>query len=427
MSSPSGKSPGKGGKSLDQLRKAQTTSGEGSSNQPTVDSQPNSTSDNDSSQLHPSPLASSRPKGKDFASLSARQPPLPPQAQQELPAITTPAPTIVPHMQQGPTGGKPKGKDFSQMASRMGPPPVLQQPPQLQSLQAQQQPQQQLHYQPPPMPPQQQHYERSASDSSQYAARAAHMQAAARAAAGMPPLDRPSQVPQQEMAQPIQAPQQNYTQPQQQQRMHVQQQAPSQARPSPPMPQQQQQHQRKSSVGSISATAPAPDPLAVPVKKTRDNSNPTAAPTVQENRVAAMGAHKAPLVGPRIQQLVAEIDPNYSLDAQAEEQLLRMADDFLDKVCASSLTLAQHRGSKVLDVQDVQMVLQKQWKISIPGLPPLPSAVQVAASGIAGATAPTSGNSASHSTAGGARRKTTASGSSSKTNKTTAGDVKSQI
>lgn len=56
------------------------------------------------------------------------------------------------------------------------------------------------------------------------------------------------------------------------------------------------------------------------------------------------------------------------MDAEAEEQVLQLADDFLESVTKQSLLLAQHRGSKVLDVQDIQLVLAKHWGISVPGL-----------------------------------------------------------
>jgi transcription initiation factor TFIID subunit 12 len=78
----------------------------------------------------------------------------------------------------------------------------------------------------------------------------------------------------------------------------------------------------------------------------------------------------APLVGQRIQDLVSSLDPSYTIDAQAQEQLLQLADDFLDKVCKQSLRLATHRGSTTMDVQDVQLVLAKHWGIVIPGLGP---------------------------------------------------------
>jgi histone H3/H4 len=81
----------------------------------------------------------------------------------------------------------------------------------------------------------------------------------------------------------------------------------------------------------------------------------------------------APLVGPRIQDLVKDLDPSYSLDAAAEQQILQLTDDFLDKVCKQALRMAQHRSSKTMDVQDLQLVLAKQWNIVIPGLgPPIP-------------------------------------------------------
>ena len=44
------------------------------------------------------------------------------------------------------------------------------------------------------------------------------------------------------------------------------------------------------------------------------------------------GPHTAPLIGQRIADLVAAIDPNYTIDRDAEDQVLQLADDFLDKV-----------------------------------------------------------------------------------------------
>ncbi len=76
----------------------------------------------------------------------------------------------------------------------------------------------------------------------------------------------------------------------------------------------------------------------------------------------------APLVGPRIADLVKSIDPNYGIEPDAEEQVLQLADDFLDKVTKQAMRLAQHRGSKVLDVRDLQIVLAKNFGIVVPGL-----------------------------------------------------------
>ena len=76
----------------------------------------------------------------------------------------------------------------------------------------------------------------------------------------------------------------------------------------------------------------------------------------------------APLVGPRIADLVKSIDPNYGIEPDAEEQVLQLADDFLDKVTKQAMRLAQHRGSKILDVRDLQIVLAKNFGIVVPGL-----------------------------------------------------------
>jgi transcription initiation factor TFIID subunit TAF12 len=73
-------------------------------------------------------------------------------------------------------------------------------------------------------------------------------------------------------------------------------------------------------------------------------------------------------VGERIADLVKSIDPNYVIDPEAEEQVLQLADDFLEKVTRQAIRLAQHRGSTIVDVQDLQIVLAKNFGIVIPGM-----------------------------------------------------------
>jgi transcription initiation factor TFIID subunit 12 len=74
------------------------------------------------------------------------------------------------------------------------------------------------------------------------------------------------------------------------------------------------------------------------------------------------------LVGERIADLVKSIDPNFVIDPDAEEQVLQLADDFLEKVTRQATRLAQHRNSKIVDVQDLQIVLAKNFGIVVPGL-----------------------------------------------------------
>ena len=198
-------SPGKGGKFLELMQKRilaeqqqvqQPSSGIGTEpnaqadfpqNEPITGSavlqQPPSIADapigaaDSSTEKH---LPISRPKGKDFATMSSRGP-IPsilsqPQPPQQPPQMQIQPPQL--QQQQistsAPPAGKSKGKDFSAMASRMAvpiPAPVPAPAP--------------LHSQPMIQNP-------IANDQAAQVARAAQMQAEARAAAGLPPLNKPS-------------------------------------------------------------------------------------------------------------------------------------------------------------------------------------------------------------------------------------------
>ncbi|KAG9510988.1 Transcription initiation factor TFIID subunit 12, partial [Fragariocoptes setiger] len=69
----------------------------------------------------------------------------------------------------------------------------------------------------------------------------------------------------------------------------------------------------------------------------------------------------------RLQELVDEIDPDERLDEDVEDSLLEIADDFIENVTTSACRLALHRKSTSLSVEDIQMVLEKNFKIHIPG------------------------------------------------------------
>jgi len=68
-----------------------------------------------------------------------------------------------------------------------------------------------------------------------------------------------------------------------------------------------------------------------------------------------------------IKDLVASIDPNVKIDSDVEDILLRMADEFIDSVINFSCRLAKHRGSDTLDVKDLQLHLERNHNIRIPG------------------------------------------------------------
>jgi len=77
----------------------------------------------------------------------------------------------------------------------------------------------------------------------------------------------------------------------------------------------------------------------------------------------------APLVltKKRLQDLVKEIDPMEVLDEDVEDVLLQIADDFIENVVTSGCMMAKHRKSSTLEVKDVQLHLQRNWNMWIPG------------------------------------------------------------
>jgi len=374
--SPGNKSPGKGAKSLE-LMQQRLKSQAAAQQAPTAQQQqqqqqqqpnPQASVPAVTQQQQPMPHltnAGGRSKGKDFASMNVRRsPPAVPSPQQQQQASRSQQ-----LQQQVPMhGGKPKGKDFTAMASRLHAPPQHQQ-----------------HVQPHPHQLMQQ--QPTQAMISAQAARAAQMQAAARAAAGLPPLERPTATTVTTIPPNIPPPKmqpQGSSRPQQLQRANSAT-LYSQAQ----IPQQQPQPAAAPYAAAPAVIAPAP-PQQKKISRSSSNSGrrssgsksapkpkkdkPTPTPTAAEARVSAPqpSAHMAPLVGQRIQDLIHSLDPNYTIEPEAEEQVLQLADDFLDKVVKQSIRMAQHRGSRTLDVQDVQLILAKQWGIVIPGLPPLP-------------------------------------------------------
>ncbi|KAK1340297.1 hypothetical protein QTO34_018864, partial [Cnephaeus nilssonii] len=69
----------------------------------------------------------------------------------------------------------------------------------------------------------------------------------------------------------------------------------------------------------------------------------------------------------KLQDLVREVDPNEQLDEDVEGMLLQIADDFIESVVTAACQLARHRKSSTLEVKDVQLHLERQWNMWIPG------------------------------------------------------------
>ncbi|KAK3926191.1 Transcription initiation factor TFIID subunit 12 [Frankliniella fusca] len=69
----------------------------------------------------------------------------------------------------------------------------------------------------------------------------------------------------------------------------------------------------------------------------------------------------------RLQDLVREIDPTVQLDDEVEELLMQLADDFVETAVNSASLLAKHRKASTIDVKDVQLHLERNWNMWIPG------------------------------------------------------------
>lgn len=73
------------------------------------------------------------------------------------------------------------------------------------------------------------------------------------------------------------------------------------------------------------------------------------------------------LTKPRLQELVREIDPTEQLDEEVEELLLQIADDFVENTVNAACLLAKHRKVSKVEVKDVQLHLERNWNMWIPG------------------------------------------------------------
>ncbi|XP_055683914.1 transcription initiation factor TFIID subunit 12 isoform X2 [Lutzomyia longipalpis] len=73
------------------------------------------------------------------------------------------------------------------------------------------------------------------------------------------------------------------------------------------------------------------------------------------------------LTKPRLQELVREIDPTEQLDEEVEELLLQIADDFVENTVTAACLLAKHRKVSKVEVKDVQLHLERNWNMWIPG------------------------------------------------------------
>lgn len=68
-----------------------------------------------------------------------------------------------------------------------------------------------------------------------------------------------------------------------------------------------------------------------------------------------------------MQELVRDIDPTLQIEDEVEEILLQLADDFVENIVNSACLLAKHRKVSKVDVKDVQLHLERNLNMWIPG------------------------------------------------------------
>jgi len=74
----------------------------------------------------------------------------------------------------------------------------------------------------------------------------------------------------------------------------------------------------------------------------------------------------------QLKRVMREVDPSGDIELESEVEfiLLHLLDDFVHRVTQSAVLCADHRGSKSLEVSDLQLALEMDHGIKVPGFHP---------------------------------------------------------
>ncbi|KAI9317106.1 transcription initiation factor TFIID subunit A-domain-containing protein, partial [Dichotomocladium elegans] len=64
---------------------------------------------------------------------------------------------------------------------------------------------------------------------------------------------------------------------------------------------------------------------------------------------------------------IQQLAPAERLEPEVEDILLEAADEFIESVTQFACQLAKHRKSDTLQVKDLQVHLERNWNVRIPG------------------------------------------------------------
>ncbi|KAI4502463.1 hypothetical protein M0802_002375 [Mischocyttarus mexicanus] len=134
------------------------------------------------------------------------------------------------------------------------------------------------------------------------------------------------------------------------------------------------------SVGSTNQTLPVMSTIqsnnTVPILQSQQTQNQqsqytsqTSKQQVAQHSSVSSSCNDFPqfLTKTRLQDLVREVDPTEQLDEEVEEMLLQLADDFVETTVNAACLLAKHRHANTVEVKDVQLHLERNWNMWIPG------------------------------------------------------------
>ncbi|KAI8374952.1 transcription initiation factor TFIID subunit 12 [Choanephora cucurbitarum] len=114
-------------------------------------------------------------------------------------------------------------------------------------------------------------------------------------------------------------------------------------------------------INTGAATTSGIQPTSTAGAQTATPLKPAAVPSIDNDGVSRV------LTKRKIQELVSQIDPSERLEPEVEDILLEIADEFIESVTTFACQLAKHRKSDTLEVKDVQLHLERNWNIRIPG------------------------------------------------------------
>lgn len=113
----------------------------------------------------------------------------------------------------------------------------------------------------------------------------------------------------------------------------------------------------------MSTTPSSQSQLQAPSQQQRPPTAGSTASTATHNQQQLLASR-------RLQSLLSEVDPSYTLDEEAAEVVLHLVEEFMSSVATHAAQVARHRGAQAIEHRDVAFTLLKQWNMAVPAVVP---------------------------------------------------------